>query len=230
VDPGDGAVPARSALADVQPHRGVEWEGPRAGAAGHDHAPGTAEVHRLGREVHHAAERGTAVEGQDVVPGVTPGQRRVARSGRPPADAQRGAVQRQGRRRLRQLCRHRPVGSIFRARVDVTEWLGDSQFAYIPYEAPEAITAQLRDLSRELDSEELRTQAIVSIDSTSRIREGREAEFWLDSRKVHVFDPTSGENLTRDAEAGAELTRMATQDRVEQVDEAKGGASRVGAA
>jgi multiple sugar transport system ATP-binding protein len=124
----------------------------------------------------------------------------------------------------------RPLGSLFRARVDVTEWLGDSQFAYIPYEAPEAVTAQLRDLSRELDSEELRTQAIVSIDSTSRIREGREAEFWLDSRKVHVFDPTSGDNLTRDAEAGAELTRLATQDRVEQIDESRGGANRVGAA
>jgi multiple sugar transport system ATP-binding protein len=122
----------------------------------------------------------------------------------------------------------RPLGSTFRARVDVTEWLGDSQFAYIPYEAPEDITAKLRDLSRELDSEELRTQAIVSIDSTSRIREGRDAEFWLDSRKVHVFDPETGENLTRDAEAGAELTRLATQDRVEQVEDSKareGGAT-----
>ncbi len=131
----------------------------------------------------------------------------------------------------------RPLGSVFRARVDVTEWLGDSQYAYIPYEAPEAIRNQLRDLSRELDAEELRTQAIVSIDATSRIREGREAEFWLDARKVHVFDPQSGENLTRDAEAGARLTQMATEDRVEQVQEAQaqgttvgGGASRAGAA
>jgi multiple sugar transport system ATP-binding protein len=65
------------------------------------------------------------------------------------------------------------------------------------------------------------------------MREGQEAEFWLDSRKVHVFDPQSGDNLTRDAEAGAELTRMATQDRVEQVEESKarqGGSSSVGAA
>jgi len=111
----------------------------------------------------------------------------------------------------------RPLGSVFRARVDVTEWLGDQQYAYIPYEAPAEITTHLRELSRELDAEELRTQAIVSIDSTSRIREGREAEFWLDSRKVHVFDPASGENLTRDAEAGAELTRMAEEDREEQI-------------
>ena len=84
---------------------------------------------------------------------------------------------------------------------------------------------QLRDLSRELDSEELRTQAIVSIDAASRMRAGREAEFWLDSRKVHVFDPASGENLTRDAEAGAELTRMANQDREEQVEEARAEAA-----
>ena len=136
----------------------------------------------------------------------------------------------------------RPLGSVFTARVDVTEWLGDQQYAYVPYEAPDAIRTQLRDLSKELDAEELRTQAIVSIDSTSRIREGREAEFWLDSRKVHVFDPHSGENLTRDADAGAELTRMATEDRIEQVAEARArgaateaggarsGSSRVGAA
>jgi multiple sugar transport system ATP-binding protein len=131
----------------------------------------------------------------------------------------------------------RSLGSTFRARVDVTEWLGDSQYAYIPYEAPEQITTQLRELSRELDSEELRTQAVVSIDSTSRIREGRDAEFWLDARKIHVFDPATGENLTRDAEAGAELTRMANQDRIEHLQETRdgaqetrGGATSVGAA
>src|SRR5215210_2407242 len=127
----------------------------------------------------------------------------------------------------------RPLGSLFRARVDVTEWLGDSQFAYIPYDAPEQITTQLRELSRELDSEELRTQAVVSIDSTSRIREGRDAEFWLDARKIHIFDPATGENLTRDAEAGAELTRLANQDRIEALEDTKarsGGATSVGAA
>jgi multiple sugar transport system ATP-binding protein len=56
-------------------------------------------------------------------------------------------------------------------------------------------------------------------------------------RKVHVFDPQTGDNLTRDAEAGARLTQMATEDRVEQVQEAQaqgttvgGGATRAGAA
>jgi multiple sugar transport system ATP-binding protein len=122
----------------------------------------------------------------------------------------------------------RGLGSTFRAQVDVTEWLGDSQYAYIPYEAPREVTAQLRELSRELDSDQLRTQAVVSIDATSRIREGREAEFWLDSRKVHVFDPQSGENLTRDPEAGAALTRQAGEDRAEQVEQARSEGMTVG--
>src|SRR6185312_1818224 len=112
-------------------------------------------------------------------------------------------------------------GATFTARVDVTEWLGDAQYAYIPYEAPAEIAEQLKELSRELDSDQLRTQAVVSIDSTSRFREGREAEFWLDTRKVHVFDPKTGENLTRDAEAGRRLTEMAAEDRVEQVEQAR---------
>jgi multiple sugar transport system ATP-binding protein len=127
----------------------------------------------------------------------------------------------------------RDLGSTFTARVDVTEWLGDSQYAYIPFDAPEDVTAQLRELSRELDSDQLRTQAIVSIDATSRIREGRDAEFWIDTRKIHCFDPESGDNLTRDAEAGAELTRQATEDReADQAEAAKAtqsNGSKVGA-
>lgn len=115
----------------------------------------------------------------------------------------------------------RSDGTTFRAHVDVTEWLGDSQYAYLPFEAPEAVSTRLRDLSRELDSDQLRTQAVVSIDASSRVREGREAEFWFDSRKIHVFDPESGDNLTRDAEAGAELTREAEEARTDQVDEAR---------
>ncbi len=118
----------------------------------------------------------------------------------------------------------RDVGTVFRATVDVTEWLGDSQYAYLPFDAPPEVAAQLRDLSRELDSDQLRTQAVVSIDAASRLREGQEAQFWLDSRKVHVFDPASGDNLTRDAEAGAELTRMAGEDRAAQVEQARAGA------
>jgi multiple sugar transport system ATP-binding protein len=87
-------------------------------------------------------------------------------------------------------------GVTFKATVDVTEWLGAEQYAYIPFEAPEAVTNQLRNLAQELDSESIRTQLVVSVDTTSHIREGGEAQLWFDPAKVQLFDPASGDNLT----------------------------------
>ncbi|MEP6526209.1 MAG: sn-glycerol-3-phosphate ABC transporter ATP-binding protein UgpC [Nocardioidaceae bacterium] len=94
-------------------------------------------------------------------------------------------------------------GSTFRATVDVIEWLGSEQFAYVPFEAPEAIRNQLAELERELDSEALHTQLVVSIDSASRIVRGDEAEFFVDTSRMHLFDPATGDNLTLTAEGGA---------------------------
>ena len=92
----------------------------------------------------------------------------------------------------------RATGMSFEATVDVTEWLGNEQYAYIPFEAPEEITEQLKSLARELDSESLRTQLVVSVDTASKIGERGKATLWFDPRRMHLFDPVSGDNLTRD--------------------------------
>jgi multiple sugar transport system ATP-binding protein len=90
----------------------------------------------------------------------------------------------------------RDKGMAFPAQVDVIEWLGNEQYAYVPFEASAAVEKQLEELDRELDGEAMRTQLIVSLDASSRIAEGEEAELWLDMRKVHFFEPESGDNLT----------------------------------
>jgi multiple sugar transport system ATP-binding protein len=90
----------------------------------------------------------------------------------------------------------RSRGSTFRATTDVTEWLGNEQFAYIPFEAPPEVQAQLEQLEHELDGETLHTQLVASLDSSSRIRAGDEADLWVDGSKVHLFDPSTTENLT----------------------------------
>ena len=104
-------------------------------------------------------------------------------------------------------------GSIVRAHVDVTEWLGNELYAYVPYEAPADLTAQLRELSRELDSDQLRTQAVVALDPASPISPGRDAELWIDTSKIHIFDPSTGDNLTRDEEHVVQLRRLAEESR-----------------
>ncbi len=92
----------------------------------------------------------------------------------------------------------RAHGVTFHAHIDVTEWLGNELFAYIPFEAPAEVNERLKSLARELDSENLRTQLVVSLDTASRIKDGEQAELWFDPTRMHLFDPASGENLTRD--------------------------------
>ena len=91
----------------------------------------------------------------------------------------------------------RSRGQTLTANVDVTEWLGDELYAYIPYEAPEDVAKKVKDLQRELDSEQLRTQLVVSLHADSKVRDGGETELWFDPEQVHLFDPSTGENLTR---------------------------------
>jgi multiple sugar transport system ATP-binding protein len=108
-------------------------------------------------------------------------------------------------------------GSVFRARVDVVEWLGNQAYAYIPFEAPPEVQRQLEQLERDLDGESLRTQLVVSLDSASAVAEGDEAEIWVDTSKMHLFDPESGDNLTVDlARAGEIPTRDGAPSRAAQ--------------
>jgi len=98
----------------------------------------------------------------------------------------------------------RASGISFEAPVDVTEWLGSEQFAFIPYEAPAEIATQLAQLERDLDSEQLRTQLIASLDPMSRVRPGERAQLWVNPARMHLFDPRTGDNLTRQVAQAAE--------------------------
>jgi multiple sugar transport system ATP-binding protein len=87
-------------------------------------------------------------------------------------------------------------GVEFSVHVDVIEWLGNEQYAYIPYDAPESMVAGLVELERELDSERMRSQLVVNLETMSRIRDDEDATLFLDPRRLLIFEPQSGENLT----------------------------------
>ncbi|WP_185996428.1 ABC transporter ATP-binding protein [Nocardioides campestrisoli] len=103
-------------------------------------------------------------------------------------------------------------GSTFRATVDVVEWLGSEAYAYIPFEAPEAVQKQLSQLESDLDGESLRTQLVISLDGASTISEGDDAEIYVDTRKMHLFDPHTGENLTVDRERAGWIPELEHPD------------------
>ncbi|WP_134324047.1 ABC transporter ATP-binding protein [Cumulibacter soli] len=94
------------------------------------------------------------------------------------------------------LVDNKSEGSTFTATIDFVEWLGNEQYAYIPFEAPPEVQSQLNELERELDGDSMRTQMVVSLNSQSRVSAGETAELHVDATKLHLFDPASGENLT----------------------------------
>jgi multiple sugar transport system ATP-binding protein len=104
-------------------------------------------------------------------------------------------------------------GLMFSDHIDVIEWLGSEQYAYIPFEAPEEVRRPLEELANELDSEQIRTQLVVTLDAESRVAEGQEAELWLDPARMHLFDPETGDNLTHGRGVDARtLTTTGPQD------------------
>jgi multiple sugar transport system ATP-binding protein len=88
-------------------------------------------------------------------------------------------------------------GVTFRATIDVIEWLGNEQYAYVPFETAPEVAGRLADLQRELEAESTRTQLIVSLDAASRVREGEQTQLFMNTAGMHLFDPATGDNLTR---------------------------------
>ncbi|HIY23275.1 MAG TPA: sn-glycerol-3-phosphate ABC transporter ATP-binding protein UgpC [Candidatus Brachybacterium merdigallinarum] len=113
-----------------------------------------------------------------------------------------------------------PHGTELTATPSHTEWLGNEQYGYLDYEKNPQVGEVLQELAQDLDQDEIPPQVVVTLNSASRIRGGSEATLWVDTRKVHVFDVSTGENLTRDEDKGAELTRQATEDREREIQRA----------
>jgi multiple sugar transport system ATP-binding protein len=106
----------------------------------------------------------------------------------------------------------RSYGAVYRANVDLLESLGSDKYAYFTVQSERATAQHLQELAEDAGAGEMGAaegvQVAARLDSASQVAEDRETDFWLDLRRVQVFDPQSGENLTvdetrRPAEAAA---------------------------
>jgi multiple sugar transport system ATP-binding protein len=125
--------------------------------------------------------------------------------------------------------RERTYGGTFDATVDVLESMGSDVFAYFTLQGGRATSAELEELARDSGSSEVAAdadQVVTRLDPATRAREGEQLTVWFDARKVHVFDPHSGENVTTEAVAGtrdAAQSPAASSDPAPQTDSEDGG-------
>jgi len=103
---------------------------------------------------------------------------------------------------------NRPNGITFRANIDVLESMGSDVFVYFTQERNKAMNvAELEELARDsgaADTGSSTDTVTARLDTATSVREGYDAQLWVDVRSIHVFDPTSGDNiaLTADGRGG----------------------------
>jgi multiple sugar transport system ATP-binding protein len=94
----------------------------------------------------------------------------------------------------------RTQGATVEATVDLLESLGSDKFAYFTVRGERASAQQLEEVARDLGAHETiqgeGIQVTARLDAASKAREDEKLEFWFDLRRIHIFDPESGDNLT----------------------------------
>ncbi len=96
--------------------------------------------------------------------------------------------------------RGRQDGGIeFAAKIDLVESMGSEIYAYFGHEGEAASSEQIAEAAEGAGG----GQVVARLNPDSQVARGQEARLWLDSAKLHLFDPQSGENLTRAPSAAA---------------------------
>ncbi|WP_149182761.1 sn-glycerol-3-phosphate ABC transporter ATP-binding protein UgpC [Streptomyces sp. TRM49041] len=97
-------------------------------------------------------------------------------------------------------------GARFTATVDIVESLGSDVYAHFTEEGWEpTVTTELAELAADSGAAETGGeghQIVTRLSTATRIREGSEAGLYVDTSRMHVFDPGSGANLTRHESEG----------------------------
>jgi multiple sugar transport system ATP-binding protein len=95
----------------------------------------------------------------------------------------------------------RDRGITFNARIDVLESMGAEFYAYFSVEAQESVSSQeLQELAEDAGTADIPSageagQVVARLEPASKAAEGDEAELWLDTSKVHLFDASNGQRL-----------------------------------
>ncbi len=96
---------------------------------------------------------------------------------------------------------HHDGGHEFEATIDLVESMGSEIYAYFAYEGEGATSDQITELAADAGAADVPgadgQQVVARLNADSDVARGQRARLWLDTSKLHLFDPASGETLTR---------------------------------
>jgi multiple sugar transport system ATP-binding protein len=90
-------------------------------------------------------------------------------------------------------------GMTFKAKIELVESLGAEDYAYFEVEGIKVDSDELNELAVDSGAHEVPSaaveQVVARVAAESKIKRGQEADLWLDTTKLHFFDPSGGLNL-----------------------------------
>jgi multiple sugar transport system ATP-binding protein len=110
-------------------------------------------------------------------------------------------------------------GLTFDAPIEIIESMGSELYAYFTFQGGEVRSAELEELAQDSGISETPSaagggdgqQAVARLSADSDARIGRTARLWLDTDKLHFFNPQDGRNVRDFAAAGASGTPGSTR-------------------
>jgi multiple sugar transport system ATP-binding protein len=100
----------------------------------------------------------------------------------------------------------RSRGLVFKAKIDLVESMGAEKYAYFDTEGG-VESEELAELAADAGLGEVPSTAehtaVARLEAISEIKRGDEAELWVDTEKLHLFDADSGERVPAGREPAA---------------------------
>ncbi len=109
-------------------------------------------------------------------------------------------------------------GHIFKTKIDVLEALGSDSYAHFTVDSVRVSSSELEELAEETDPGGVApsadgVQVLARLAAASGIKQGHEAQLWVDTSHLHLFDPETGRSLLTSESSALEAPESSTASR-----------------
>src|SRR3954451_18948510 len=106
-------------------------------------------------------------------------------------------------------------GHSFKAKIDVLEALGSDFYAHFTVDLPRVLSSVLEELAYETSvaSSAEGVEVVARLAAASAIKQGQEAQLWVDTSQLHLFDHETGRSLLKRESSRLEVADSSTPSR-----------------
>jgi multiple sugar transport system ATP-binding protein len=104
------------------------------------------------------------------------------------------------------------AGHIFTAKIEVLESLGSDSYAHLTVDSPRISSRELEELADETSvaSSGRGVPVVARLAAASAIKQGQEAQLWVDTSQLHLFDDETGRSLLARESSRVEVPESST--------------------